>query len=121
MQGIVSGRLDAIVKIRFRGPTGIESSANAIVDTGFNGALTLPKSVVSLLGLMQSAEGTGQLADGSTSSYGIYEMEIEWNGTFRGILVSAVGNGCLIGMRLLQGSEIRIEVRPGGAVEITKL
>jgi hypothetical protein len=37
------------------------------------------------------------------------------------VLVSAVGDEALVGMRLLAGHELRIEVVPGGVVEVTPL
>jgi hypothetical protein len=46
---------------------------------------------------------------------------VEWNGGWRPVLVSAVGDEPLVGMRLLAGHELRIAVVPGGVVEITPL
>jgi len=50
-----------------------------------------------------------------------YAAEVEWNGGWRPVLVSAVGDEALLGMRLAAGNELRIAVVPGGVVEITPL
>src|SRR5947208_2023864 len=51
----------------------------------------------------------------------LYAAEVAWGGGWRPLLVSAVGDEVLLGMRLLVGHELRIAVVPGGVVEITPL
>ena len=41
IQGVVNARHEAIVRVRLRGPGGIESDVDAIVDSGFTSSLTL--------------------------------------------------------------------------------
>jgi hypothetical protein len=48
-------------------------------------------------------------------------VEVTWGGTWRPVLVSAVGDEPLFGMRLLAGHKLRIDVVPGGVVEILPL
>ena len=61
------------------------------------------------------------LADGSVQQVDIYAAEIDWDGSWRSVMVAALGDEALVGMRLLAGHELRIAVVPGGAVEITPL
>jgi predicted aspartyl protease len=63
--GAVSARREAVVPLRVRGPSGIELSVDAIVDTGFTAALTLPKTVITALSLARIPTGGAVLADGS--------------------------------------------------------
>jgi predicted aspartyl protease len=46
IEGTVNSRLEAIVRLRIRGPAGVESEVEAIVDTGFTASLTLPATTV---------------------------------------------------------------------------
>jgi hypothetical protein len=58
------------------------------------------------------------LADGSIRPFDIYAPEVAWDGAWRPVLVSAVGDEALLGMRLLARHELRIAAVPGGAVEL---
>ena len=61
------------------------------------------------------------LADGSVRQFDIWDAEVEWGGTWRAVLVYELGNEPLLGMRLLAGHKLEIEVVPGGLVEILPL
>ena len=121
IRGAVNAHREAVVRLRVRGPGGVEADVDAIVDSGFTDSLTLPLAVVSALGLARQSVGGAVLADGSVRQFDIYAAEIFWGGGWRPVLVSAVGDEVLLGMRLLAGHELRIAVVPGGAVEITPL
>ena len=121
IRGIVNARLEAVVSLRLRGPQSLETTLEAIVDSGFTASLTLPADVVSALGLVRQASSRAILADGSACPFDLFAAEVEWEGAWRPILVSTVGNEALIGMGLLADHQICIEVRPGGGVEIARL
>lgn len=92
IQGAVNVRGEAIVPLRLRGPHGTELDLGAIVDTGFTASLTLPASSVAALGLIQQSGGGAVLADGSIRQFDLYAAEVAWDGGWRPLLVSAVGN-----------------------------
>jgi clan AA aspartic protease len=119
--GAVNANLEAVVRLTVRGPGGVESVVDVIVDSGFSSSLTLPEATVTALGLVRQSGGTGVLADGSVRQFDIYAAEVEWGGTWRPVLVSAVGNEPLLGMRLLAGHKLVVNVVPGGLVEILPL
>jgi clan AA aspartic protease len=118
IRGTVNVRSEAIVRLRVRGPSGVESDVDMIVDSGFTASLTLPAMMVNALGLARQSGGTAVLADGSVRQFDIFAAEVAWGGTWRSVLVSAVGNESLLGMRLLAGHKLVVEVVPGGLVEI---
>ena len=118
ISGSVNARHEAVVRLRLRGPSGIEAETDAVVDTGFTAALTLPAQVIASLGLIRKSRGQAILADGSIKFFDIFASEVEWGAARRAVLISAVGEEALMGMRMLAGHELRIEVVPGGAVEI---
>jgi len=121
IRGLVNALQEAVVRLRVRGPSGIELDLDALVDTGFTASLTLPTVVVAALGLVRQSGGRAALADGSRVQFDIYAADVAWGSSWRPVLVTAVGDEALIGMRLLAGHELRIEVVPGGVVEVTPL
>ena len=118
MKGTVNRRHEAIVSVRVRVAGTAEMQLDAIIDTGFSGSLTLPPPLVASLELPRVSGGGGVLADGSVRQFEIHSGEMEWHGVWRPVLVSAVGAEPLIGMGLLVGSELRMEVTSGGPVVI---
>ncbi len=119
IRGVVNGRLEAVIHLRVRGAAGSELDTEAIIDSGFTGSLTLASADVSELGLLRQSKGEAILADGSVQEFDIYAAEVEWNGTWRPVLISALGAEALVGMRLLAGHELRIETVPNEAVTIS--
>ena len=120
MTGTVNGSREAILPLRVTGPAG-SAVVPAVIDTGFSGFLTLSPGTVLALGLVYVMRGASTLADGSRDEYDMYRADIEWFGTPRRVLVSAVGTEALLGMGLLAGCELRVEAVPGGAVEVRRL
>lgn len=121
ISGVVNARREAVVRLRLRGPSGAEADLDAVIDTGFSASLTLPTATVAALNLARQSVSRAVLADGSVRRFGVYAAEVEWGGTWRSVLVSAVGNEVLVGMKLLADHELRVAVIPGGTVEITPL
>jgi predicted aspartyl protease len=121
IRGVVNASQEAVVRLRERGPGGVESEVDAIVDSGYTGSLTLPAAGVAALGLVRQSGGGVTLADGSVQQIDYYPVEVAWGRGWQSVLVSAVGDEELVGMRLLSGHQLRVEVVPGGVVEITPL
>jgi clan AA aspartic protease len=121
IRGAVNARHEAVVRLRVRGPGGAELDFEALIDTGFTGSLTLPSAAVTALGLVRQSGGSVALGDGSVRHFDVYAAEVEWDGNWRPVLVSAIGDEILVGMRLLAGHELRVAVVPGGPVEISPI
>ena len=121
IRGLVDANLQARVGLRVRGPSGAELDLDAVVDTGFDDSLILPANTISALGLTLLTNGRAVLADGSVKLFGIFSAEVEWDGVWRSIQVSAVGDETLMGMAMLLHHELRIKTVPGGSVEIIPL
>ncbi len=121
MRGVVNARREAVVRLRMRGPTGVECYVDAIVDSGFTASLTLPATLVNTLRLVKQSGSGVVLADGSVCQVDTFAAEVEWDGTWLVVLVSAVGNESLLGMRLLAGHRLVVDVVAGGLVEIIPL
>ena len=118
--GSVNPQLEATVRLLIRGPQG-EIETEAIIDTGFNGALTLPPNLIARLGLRRRSKVWGMLADGREDSFDVYEALIFWNGRLLRISVGSTESDPLLGMALLYGNELTIQVIEGGAVSVHEM
>jgi predicted aspartyl protease len=47
--GIVTGAREAVISLTVRGPNGQEQEIEAVIDTGFDGSLTLPLALITAL------------------------------------------------------------------------
>ena len=121
LAGTVNSNYEAVVRLQLRGPSGRDLETDAIIDTGFTGSLTLPRDLVTRLGLLFQGHERGVLADGSECFFEIYEALVLWNGRFRLISVDLVDTTPLLGMSLLSGSELAIQAVEGGEVLIREL
>ncbi len=121
MRGVVNARREAIVTLRVRGPSGSEFDIDTLIDSGYTGSLVLPSSIIAKLGLISQLGGKARLADGSIHQFPIYRAELFWDGDWQLVVISALGDEALLGMSLLAGHELRVEVVPGGVVEIIPL
>jgi predicted aspartyl protease len=121
ISGVVNSRLEGVVRLQVRGPSGAVADVDAVVDSGFTASLTLPATTVAALALVRQSGGGAVLADGSFQQFDIYAAEVDWDGSWRPVLVWAVGDEVLLGMRLLAGHELRMAVVSDGAVEINPL
>jgi len=121
IQGIVTSRREAVISLPIRGPGGASLTLDVIIDTGFSGLLALSPLLVASLGLPRQSGGRAVMADGNPVQFEVFAAEIEWDGNWRMISVFALGNEPLLGMKLLDGHELRIAVNTGGVVEITPL
>lgn len=83
--------------------------------------MTLTLAIVTALGLVQQSSSRAVLADGSIRRFEIYAAEVEWCGAWRPVLVLVVGDATLLGMSLLTGYKLVIDVVPGGSVEIVPI
>ena len=118
IEGVVNAAYEAVVTLPLRGPEGQSRQIDAVVDTGYNGFLTLPPSVVAELGLAFGGISRATLADGSVVAFDIYDVTVIWGGVARYISANAADSTPLVGMSLLDRHDLSIRVRDGGRVLI---
>jgi clan AA aspartic protease len=119
--GNVTAEREAIINLIVYGEAGRKRTIEAVIDTGYDGWLTLRPAMISQLGLPWDRQGRGCLADGSEIVFGIYEGRVEWDGQDVSIPVDEAGSCPLVGMSLLEGFEFNMQVCTGGEVHITRL
>lgn len=91
---------------------------DAVVDTGFTGSITLPRYLISALGLVRRGYGRAILADGRAAIFDVYAVPVIWLGATRNVEVEAADTDPLVGMAILAGSDLHITCLPRGPVEI---
>jgi clan AA aspartic protease len=116
--GTVTANRDAVIVLVVRGPSGHEHRVEAVIDTGFNGWFSLPPELITSLDLPWRRRGRAVLADGSESVFDIYEAVVEWDGVPRRVVVDEASTAPLVGMALLDGYELNVEVRTAGRVTV---
>ena len=119
--GVITPDREAVFHLVVRGPQGQEQRMEAVIDTGFNGFLTLPPTLVAALHLPYHSGALATLGDGSTVALRKYEATLLWEGQERDILVLEAGGGSLAGMSLHYGSRVTLEIVDGGPVTIEAL
>jgi clan AA aspartic protease len=92
----------------------------AFIDTGFDGALTLPPDVISRLGLTIAGDATITLADGSIVQHNVFSASVLWDSQSRRVFVTEVESEPLIGTKLLSGFELIARFTPNGQFTIRK-
>lgn len=118
--GFVTPAYKPLVRVEVRGRRGTQT-VEAVVDTGFNGFLTLPPDVIGHLQLQVANVALVTLADGREVELSTYEAGVLWDGAWQNVEVMAVNSDSLIGMALLHEYSLRVEVIDGGGVVIEKI
>jgi len=112
---------EARIQLSVTGTRGRNRQVDVVIDTGFTASLTLPPSLIAALGLRWQSVGRGTLADGSTCLFDVYEAKIGWDRRVLRVLVSEADTDPLVGMELLNGYELTVQVRNRGRVTIRRL
>lgn len=120
ISGVVRDRFPRVV-LRVRGSNG-HQAIEFIVDTGFDGELALPRSLLQELGAVEAPVlQLVRLADGSIGTASAYDLEVEWDEEFQPVSVVALNGDPLLGVELLTGNLLQSEMRRGGEVLIEPL
>jgi clan AA aspartic protease len=118
--GIVKRR-EPRVRLTILGFRGRQQEIEGVVDTGYTGWLTLPSTLIAALNLRWRTFGRGILADGSVSTFDVYQAKIVWDDRVRPIFVDEFDATPLLGMALLRGYEYKMQVPARGKVTIRRL
>lgn len=121
IHGLVNVSLEATIRLHVVGPNGPGQEVTAIIDTGYNGVLSLPLSTVTALALQPSASRMVTLGDASQRVFDFYTAYIHWEGQVQRIRVLCREGSPLVGTALLQGYKLEVDFTTGGVVTLTPL
>ncbi|HEX6987388.1 MAG TPA: hypothetical protein VF170_18565 [Planctomycetaceae bacterium] len=123
-EAVIEGRVtgaEAIVTLTLLGPAGDALNVETVVDTGCTAPLVMPSAVAAELGLPLLMTERAELADGSRVACPVYECRVAWGREIKRVRVTAAGPYSLLGMGLLDGHRLAIDVTEGGRVAIDPL
>lgn len=120
IRGKITAYQEAVIELEVGG---LNSSAKieAVIDTGFTGYLTLPSALINRLKLQQAGEQRAILGDENRVVLNRYVAKVLWHGAERDVFVLQAEGGPLIGMSLLYGSRLILDVVTDGDVTIDAL
>jgi clan AA aspartic protease len=118
--GTVNADFEPIISLSIRRSDGEVFTQDAIVDTGFNGWLSLPPDLIAELNLRWKRRGRAILGDGSECVFNVYEIVVIWDGALLTIPVDEADSAPLVGMSLMEGYQLTIQVSEEGYVELRK-
>ena len=93
----------------------------ALLDSGFTGAVSLPLRVVEELDLTWSGEHSVTLGDASEVGVDLYEGIVEFAGSRYRCAILCTGDVPTVGMHLMQEARICFEAVPGGTVSLASI
>lgn len=118
MRGYVSSNKEAIISLVVRNFSGLEQPIEAVIDTGFDGYLTLPERVITALNMPYLGTTRVIVADNRLLEMELFEATVLWDNQLKEVIVISAPGEALIGMSLLEGYRLSIDVRIGGSVII---
>lgn len=121
MQGFVNQNREAVIRLAVGSADNPKRMIEALIDTGFTGYLSLPSSTITSLNLPWIFRDLGTLGDGSEVVFDMYRATVIWDGQIKVIDVANSESTPLLGMSLLSGFKVQIEVIEGGDVSIEAL
>ncbi len=117
INGLVNAKLEACIRLSIKGAHEIET----VIDTGYDGYLTLPPATVALLNLQHFGRDRVALGDGSLQIFELYLASVVWDGQVRTVVVDAAETAPLAGTALLSDYDFSARFVPGGPVTLTRV
>lgn len=121
IRGRVGPGRRAFVEVVLTGNQGQRLSLDAILDTGFEGYITLPPAADSVLGLAVLAPSIYELADGQSVQFNTYLATVSWHDRPRMVLALESNGVPLLGAAMLWGSRVTLDMEDGGEASIEEL
>ncbi len=121
IRGSISSDLVPRVPLRFLSETGHAREVQAVLDTGFNSELTVPRRFVDEFGMKPLGNVRMLLGDGSEHLCPTFEANIEWDGLPMVVVAEICELDVMVGMGQLRGSKVLLEVEPGGDLTIEQI
>jgi clan AA aspartic protease len=121
IRGEVASDLSPRVSIETGNDEGDFEWLDVVVDTGFDGELSLPREAIQRLDLPYERLASVSLADEQRIRANACFAVVSWHGGLREVVVLEIAGEPLIGMSLLQGSRLKVDARRGGEVLIEEV
>ena len=118
MHGVVNSRREATLPLVIGNSSGKREVTNAVIDTGFDGFLSLQSEIIIRLGLPWTISNSATLGDGSEIVFDFYTGTVIWDGQYREIDIAESETEPLLGMAMLYGYRLQVDAVESGIVKI---
>ncbi len=93
-------------------------SYDALLDTGFDSVMSVDRRDAGELGLRYIGDKVEILADGSEHSSQVFAGRVLFAGEWRDVPITASGVGASVGMQLIYGARLTLDVFLDGDVDL---
>ena len=121
IRGEVSGNQQILVTVEINNTDGQPHSVDVVMDTGFSGYLALPADTIQQLGLSSVGRRTLEVAKGELLEFEAYLAVVSWHDCLTDVLVLRTDDVSLLGLSLLWGSRITLDVTTQGEASVEDL
>ena len=88
--GVVNATIEATLALLVQDANGQSQPVDVMIDTGYNGFLTLPPARLASLGAIWISRDQATLADGSVQWFDVYTVTVIWDGQPRRVEVESI-------------------------------
>ena len=124
LQSMIKGRVTAdrtpVIRLEVLDGLGRSVPVAAVLDTGFNGDVSLPIPTIRRLQLRPIGQRRFTLADGEVSVMNTYLGRANWHEEPLEVIIVESQGTAMVGMNLLWGSRITLEASEDGDILIEK-
>ena len=92
-----------------------------VVDTGFNGYLSLPPETIGRMNVESDGPADVDLAAGAQATLNAWLGNVLWHDSIRSVLIFESDGTPLLGMELMEDSQLTMQPRINGPVLIERL
>ncbi|MGA0200923.1 MAG: clan AA aspartic protease [Prochlorotrichaceae cyanobacterium] len=121
IHGVVNFRYELTLSLVVGNLNGQRELINTIIDTGFDGFLSLPSDVILRLELPWRTSNMATLGDGSKTLFDFYTGTIIWDGQYRTIDIAESETEPLLGLAMLRRCRLQVDNIEGGIIRIESL
>ena len=118
--GKIKANREAVIELEVIG-LAQRAKIEVVLDTGFTGYLMLPSDLINHLRLQLIGTRNVILGDGSNVTLDLYRAKVLWHNAERIVYVLRSDAELLVGMSLLHGSRVTLDVVTNGNVTIDVL
>lgn len=121
IHGVVNFRYELTLPLVVGNSDGQRELINTVIDTGFDGFLSLPSEIIARLELPWRTSNIATLGDGSKTVFDFYTATVIWDGQYRSIDIAESEMEPLLGLAILRGYRLEVDNVEGGVVKIDAL
>ena len=108
-------------EVSVKGRSGHAVSTTALIDTGFNGYISLPSDLVGSLGLSSSGVHVVELANSAEENVDLFFGEVTLGELVATVPILGIGSEATIGTGLLRSHSLRIDFVGDGEVGLIRI